>query len=64
MARIVKIICDICGADENESLYLVGSDDADIHICNYCLDEMNLKAVKHLEKRGIDINGGVNNDRA
>lgn len=58
MSRITKIVCDVCGTTDDEALYLVGSDAADIHLCNYCLDEMNHRAIEYLESHSTDIKAG------
>lgn len=65
MSRIVKIVCDVCGSTDDEALYLVGSDAADIHLCNYCLDEMNRRAIEFLEgcERDIDLTEGTSNGK-
>lgn len=55
MSRVIKIVCNVCGTSDDEALYLVGSDAADIHLCNYCLDEMNRRAIEFLESHTPNI---------
>ena len=65
MSCIIKIVCDVCGSTDDEALYLVGSDAADIHLCNYCLDKMNQRAIEYLEscERDIDFKEGADNGK-
>lgn len=58
MAKITKYVCDVCGMDDDGALYLVGSDAADIHLCNYCLDEMNHRAAEYLKEHKTGIKAG------
>ncbi len=63
MSKVTKIVCDVCGTSDNEALYLVGSDAADIHLCNYCLDEMNRRAIAYLENSHIrHLKEGADNE--
>ena len=65
MSTVSMIYCDFCQASEDKVLYLVGSDEADLHVCNYCLDKMNQRAIEYLEgcERDIDLTEGADNGK-